>query len=107
MEVKKHCNWYNDECCMNDKSPCVADYCPVVEYPELCMFREKEQPEKTDIVFRCRKCEHLLFITMTDRTAKDLSRILETDCPSCGEESYENWVYARVGNYEEEYGKNE
>ena len=40
MEEKKHCKWYNDEFCTNDKSPCVADYCPVVEYPELCKFRE-------------------------------------------------------------------
>lgn len=37
---KKHCKWYNEEFCTNDKSPCVADYCPVVEYPELCKFRE-------------------------------------------------------------------
>lgn len=36
MQEKKHCKWYNDEICTNDKSPCVADYCPVVEYPELC-----------------------------------------------------------------------
>jgi hypothetical protein len=42
MEEKKHCKWYNDEFCTNDKSPCVADYCPVVEYPELCMFREED-----------------------------------------------------------------
>lgn len=40
MEEKKHCKWYNDEFCTNDKSPCVADYCPVVEYPELCKCRE-------------------------------------------------------------------
>lgn len=37
---EKHCKWYNDEFCTNDKSPCVADYCPVVEYPELCKHRE-------------------------------------------------------------------
>lgn len=40
MEEKKHCKWYNDEFCTNDKSPCLADYCPCVEYPELCKFRE-------------------------------------------------------------------
>ena len=38
---KKHCKWYNDEFCTNDKSPCVADYCPVGEYPELCKCREE------------------------------------------------------------------
>lgn len=40
MEEKKHCKWYNDEICTNGESPCVADYCPVVEYPELCKHRE-------------------------------------------------------------------
>lgn len=39
---EKHCKWYNDEFCTNDKSPCVADYCPVVEYPDLCKHRETE-----------------------------------------------------------------
>lgn len=39
---KKHCKWYNDEFCTNGDSPCVADYCPCVEYPELCKFRERE-----------------------------------------------------------------
>lgn len=37
---EKHCKWYDDEFCTNAKSPCVADYCPVVEYPELCKHRE-------------------------------------------------------------------
>lgn len=45
MEEKKHCKWYNDEFCTNDKSPCVADYCPVVEYPELCKCRELDNVE--------------------------------------------------------------
>lgn len=48
MEEKTHCKWYNDEFCTNDKSPCVADYCPVVEYPELCKCREEgSEKEKT------------------------------------------------------------
>ena len=37
---EKHCKWYHDEFCTNGDSPCVADYCPVVEYPELCKYRE-------------------------------------------------------------------
>lgn len=53
MEEKKHCKWYNDEFCTNDQSPCVADYCPVVEYPELCKFREVAEdinvPNKTEL----------------------------------------------------------
>lgn len=48
MEEKKHCKWYNDEFCTNDKSPCVADYCPVVEYPELCKFMEAEEKRWAD-----------------------------------------------------------
>lgn len=56
MEEKKHCKWYNDEFCTNDKSPCVADYCPCVEYPELCKCRELDKDinvrskDDTDIV---------------------------------------------------------
>ena len=42
MRKKKHCKWYTDEFCTNDQSPCVADYCPVVEYPELCKCREDD-----------------------------------------------------------------
>jgi hypothetical protein len=45
MEEKKHCKWYNDEFCTNGDSPCVADYCPVVEYPELCKCRELDNGE--------------------------------------------------------------
>lgn len=40
MDEKKHCKWYHEEFCTNDKSPCVADYCPCVEYPELCKLSE-------------------------------------------------------------------
>jgi hypothetical protein len=29
---------------------------------------------------------------------------MDMDCPNCGEEGYENWILARMGNYEEEYG---
>jgi hypothetical protein len=41
--MDKHCKWYNDEFCTNADSPCVADYCPVVEYPELCKHREVDE----------------------------------------------------------------
>ena len=44
----KHCKWYNEEICTNGDSPCVADYCPVVEYPELCKHREIEEYELCD-----------------------------------------------------------
>lgn len=48
-EEKKHCKWYNDEFCTNGDSPCVADYCPVVEYPELCKCREEDLVNDTEI----------------------------------------------------------
>lgn len=104
---KQTCKWYHEEFCTNDKSPCVADYCPVVEYPELCRYLEKPQIEQTDMVFSCRKCGHLLFISTKNRKAEALIKLLECECPTCGEESGENWVYCGTGNYDEEYGKNE
>ena len=32
------CKHYQDEFCVNAASPCVADYCPCVEYPGLCRY---------------------------------------------------------------------
>lgn len=32
------CKWRKDEFCVNASSPCVADYCPCVEYPEICRY---------------------------------------------------------------------
>ena len=32
------CKYYQDEFCVNADSPCVADYCPCVEYPGLCRY---------------------------------------------------------------------
>lgn len=62
--------------------------------------------ELTDIVFSCKKCGHLMYLSMADKTVQDLARYLDGDCPRCGEESCENWQYWRLGNYNEEYGKN-
>ena len=45
MIERKHCKWYNEEMCTNVDSPCVADYCPVVQYPELCKYREPTIPQ--------------------------------------------------------------
>ena len=49
MEETKNCKWYNEEFCTNGDSPCVADYCPVVEYPELCKHRETEVVKDIDV----------------------------------------------------------
>jgi hypothetical protein len=36
------CKWCKDEVCVNDKCPKVADFCPVVDTPQLCHYAEME-----------------------------------------------------------------
>jgi transcription elongation factor Elf1 len=59
--------------------------------------------ENRDVVFTCRKCEHLLFVE--DPDLKKLEEISKMDCPDCGEDGYKNWILTRLGNYNEEYGE--
>lgn len=61
--------------------------------------------KKNQLVLRCRKCEHLLFVDKVSLTR--LKGIMDMDCPSCGEEGEENWILSRLGNYEDEYGNKE
>lgn len=56
-----------------------------------------------DIVFVCRKCGHLLFVSKP--TIEKLECISNRDCDNCGEEGYENWILSRTGDYEKEYGQ--
>lgn len=54
-----------------------------------------------EIEFTCRKCGHRLILNVgADMTAKDLLKKLreinQTDCPSCGEEPWENWTLSGV-----------
>lgn len=58
---------------------------------------------KPDVVLKCRKCGHLLFIRKW-KFNKKLEEYLEMDCPECGEEGYENWILSRLGDYDVEYG---
>jgi predicted RNA-binding Zn-ribbon protein involved in translation (DUF1610 family) len=51
------------------------------------------------VVFECRKCGHLLFTDKIDKTS--LQRIMEFDCPDCGEEGYTNWILLRMGSESE------
>lgn len=37
------CKYYQDDFCVNAASPCVADYCPCVEYPELCRYYQGDK----------------------------------------------------------------
>ena len=54
--------------------------------------------KKNDFVFNCRKCGHLIFL-------KEIKKLLKIDCPECGEEAEENWIFSRMGNYDKEFGK--
>ena len=55
-----------------------------------------------DTVFKCRKCEHLLFVNKISNIK--MEELLHMECPECGEEGYENWVLSRVGDFNDEYG---
>lgn len=57
----------------------------------------------TDIIFKCRKCNHHLFIDNCVISGESLAKLSNKDCPNCGEEGFENWILSREGNYEEEY----
>ena len=46
--------------------------------------------KKNQVVFRCRKCEHILFVD--NICISRLKGIMSLDCPNCGEEGYENWI---------------
>ena len=61
-----------------------------------------------DLVFRCLKCGHILFITGTaTEKVKKISKLNKYECYNCGEEREENWVYVRTGDFDKEYGDNE
>ena len=32
------CKWYKDDFCVNADSPCVADWCPCMQYSDLCKY---------------------------------------------------------------------
>lgn len=55
-----------------------------------------------DVVFKCRKCNHNLFVSTIHES--ELGEIMEMECPNCGEEGEENWILSRFGNYDKEYG---
>lgn len=52
----------------------------------------------TDIIFKCRKCGHHVYV---DATMDGVRKVLDLDCPSCGEEQYNNWIIVGEGNYDE------
>jgi len=53
---------------------------------------------KPDIVFKCRKCEHYLFVDK--KKPKRIYSVNKVSCPNCGEEGDLNWIYVGEGNFE-------
>jgi len=48
------------------------------------------------IVFKCRKCEHELYMDSYNLSWKHFKKLANKDCPRCGEEGYENWILKDV-----------
>ena len=44
-EIDFDCKWHKDDFCVNADSPCVADWCPCTQYPDLCKYYEGSQSE--------------------------------------------------------------
>lgn len=61
---------------------------------------------KKDLIFKCYKCGHNLYLTDgATLTGKQIAKKLNIDCPDCGEERYDLWIYIGLGNFEKDYGK--
>jgi transcription elongation factor Elf1 len=57
---------------------------------------------KNEVIFKCRKCEHNLFVENID--LKLIDSISKMDCPNCGQGAYGNWILVGLGNSEEQKG---
>lgn len=53
---------------------------------------------KPDYIFQCRKCGHLLYVDKE----KFYKNCKLQDCPECGEEEYENWIFIDEGNFDKD-----
>ena len=42
-DVPYECEYCYDGVCTNADSECRADYCPVIEYPEICKYAKEKQ----------------------------------------------------------------
>jgi hypothetical protein len=60
--------------------------------------------ENKDLILRCRKCDHLLYVDRQDLDFGLMSQLTERDCDNCGEDAGDCWILAGVGNFEKEYG---
>lgn len=41
MKNNKVCKWEQDEICVNDQCPMLADFCPVPDTPGVCRYEER------------------------------------------------------------------
>jgi transcription elongation factor Elf1 len=55
----------------------------------------RDKKEK-DLIFECRKCEHNLYVSLDK-----IRKLLKTDCPNCGEESFGIWLLIGEGIFKE------
>lgn len=51
--------------------------------------------DNPDYIFVCKKCGHQLYTS-------DVDKILNYDCPKCGEEANKNWIFSKKGNWKNE-----
>ena len=74
------------------------------EAEEIIMDWSKENPEVREkkehlfAIFKCRKCYSELRVPINSDNGLavwQLDGVVKTDCPSCGEEGYENWILLR------------
>ena len=50
MNDKAKCKWLTDDGyakCKNPDSPMNNDYCPCLNFPEICRYSDKEEREKS------------------------------------------------------------
>lgn len=50
---------------------------------------------KNHIIVKCRKCGDCLVI-YDDKLLEQLQDLSEKECPTCGEEPYDNWILGDV-----------
>ena len=55
--------------------------------------------EGKSVVLQCRKCGHLLYVGINDKLLNRIKNINKIECPTCGEEGYENWVVRGVDDW--------
>lgn len=56
-----------------------------------------------DVIFECRKCQHNLYVTRL--TPWWIDKLVDRDCPRCGEEGYRLWTFVGFGKIEDFEGE--